>query len=47
MLKTPTAYEIDISSAKFTAISRQVPSDSKLGVSAGTFQTAGKWMNQE
>jgi hypothetical protein len=48
MLKNPAEYEIDISSAKLTAISsakltaipRQVFPDSLLGVSAGTCERA-------
>jgi hypothetical protein len=35
MSKKPAQYEIDNSSAKFTAISRHVSPDSLLGVSAG------------
>jgi hypothetical protein len=38
MLKIPAEYEIDISSAKFTDISRQVSLDSLVVVSAGTCQ---------
>jgi hypothetical protein len=37
-IKDPAEYESDISYAKFTAISLQVPPDSLLGVSAGVCQ---------
>jgi hypothetical protein len=40
MLKNPAEYEIYISSAKLTAIPRQVSPDSLLGVSAGTCERA-------
>jgi hypothetical protein len=40
MLKYPAEHERDISSAKFTAISRQVSPDSLLGVCACIFQKA-------
>jgi hypothetical protein len=39
MLKNPAEYERDISSAKFTAIYRQISRDSRLGVSVGICQT--------
>jgi hypothetical protein len=38
MLKSHAEYERDISSAKFTSISRQVSPDSLLNVSAGMCQ---------
>jgi hypothetical protein len=40
MLKNSPEYERDTSSEKFTAISRQVPPASLLGVSAGYCQRA-------
>jgi hypothetical protein len=40
MLKNPTQNERAVSSAKFTAISRQVSPDMVLGVSSGTCQRA-------
>jgi hypothetical protein len=40
VLKNPAEYERDISSAKFTAISRQLSPESLHGISAGIFQRA-------
>jgi hypothetical protein len=46
MLKNPADYDRDISSTKFTAISRQVFPDSLLIVSAGIYLRAW-WLNQK
>jgi hypothetical protein len=40
MIKIPAEYEREISSAKFTAMSRQVSPDSQLGISVGICQRA-------